>query len=79
MSEQQLRGKTSSKQLKRGKTGVKEWRLVLVLYLIGLEGGASFQEQSKLEEMQKQYNSGLLSTVNYKLFRGILESTATRR
>ena len=49
------------------------------LYLIGLEGGASCQEQSKLEEMQKQYNSGLLSTVNYKLFRGIWESTATRR
>ena len=49
MSEKQLRAKTSSKQLKRGKTGVKEWRLVLVLYLIGLEGGASCQEQSKLE------------------------------
>ena len=64
MSEQQLRAKTSSEQFKRGKTGVKEWRLVLVLYLISWEGGASFQEQSKLEEMQKQYNSGLLSTVN---------------
>ena len=35
MLEQQLRAKISSKQLKRGKTGVKEWRLVLVLYLIG--------------------------------------------
>ena len=49
---------------KRGKTRVTKWQLVLVLYLIGLESGASFLDQSQSIVKKNQCNPGLLSTLN---------------
>ena len=45
---------------------LKRVRLVLVLHLIGWEGGVSFLNQSQSIVRQNQSNSGLLSTVNWK-------------
>ena len=38
------------------------------LHLIGWEGGASFLDQSNSTVKQNQFNPGLLSTLNWKLF-----------
>ena len=50
--------------LKRRKTRVTKSQLVLVLYLIGLEGGASFLDHSQSTVKQNQFNQRLLSTLN---------------
>ena len=53
--------------LKRGEMEMTKSRLVLVLYLIGWEGGASFLDKSQNAVKQNQCNPGLLSTLSWKL------------
>ena len=50
--------------MKCWKTQVSKAVLVLVLYLIGLDGGVSLLDQSQSEVKQYQSNEGLLSILN---------------
>ena len=59
--------RTQSKYMKSGKTRVTKSRLVLVLLLIGWEGGVKFTDQSESVVKQNQCNPGILSTLSWKL------------
>ena len=56
----------TSKLVKRGKTRATKSRLVLVLHLIGWQGGANFLDQLESKIKQNQCNSWLLSSLNWK-------------
>ena len=53
--------------LKRRKMQVTKVRLVLVLHLIGWDGGASFVDQSRNKVNQNQSNPESLLILNWKL------------
>lgn len=57
----------------RGKTPVAKFGFVLLLHLIGWEGGTSFLDQSKGEVKQTQSSPGSLTMLSWKM----LQATAT--
>lgn len=61
--------------LRRRKTRVNKSWLVLVLHVIGWQSGASFLDQSQDEVKQKRSNSGLLSTLDWKLLSALNTKT----
>ena len=59
----------SSKLCQARENACDQVTLVLVLHLIGWVGGARFLNQSQGVAKQNQINSGLLSTLNWKLLK----------
>ena len=68
-----LTNENSATCFMRGKTPVTKFGFVLLLHLIGWEGGTSFLDQSKDEVKQTQSSPGSLTILSWKM----LQATAT--